>query len=85
MAKVKFNALHYSFEEVCELSVRAINAAFRAVDESKLWPICGKFNATERAIRRLRKWYHEYGERNYGGYEYCLALEREISNIVNAE
>lgn len=80
-----FNPRLYSYEEVRDLSVRDINRAFRKNDESHLWPICGKFNATERAIRRLRKWYHDYGERNMGGYEYCLSLEREISNIVNSE
>jgi hypothetical protein len=61
-------------------STRTINAYFRANDESHKWPICGKFNVTERAIRRLRK------QRVYTGGrgEYFLALDREISRVVNS-
>lgn len=61
-------------------TARQINAYFRANDESHLWPICNKFDATERAIKRLRK----KGLYN-GGLEYFLALESEISSIVNSE
>lgn len=57
---------------------RTINAYFRANDCSHMWPICNKFDATERAIRRLRK----TGLFN-GGLEYFLALDSEISRIVN--
>ena len=81
--KAKFNALNYTNSEVAELSKRDINKAFREVDESHLWPICGRFNATERAIRRLRKYQREGLEIN-SGLEYCLALENEISKIVNS-
>jgi len=59
-------------------SVRVINAYFRANDESHKWPICNKFDATERAIRRLRK-----TGMYCGGLEYFLALDSEISKIVN--
>ena len=34
-----------------EMSIREINRHFRNEDESDKWPICGKFNVTERAIR----------------------------------
>lgn len=61
-------------------TTRQINAHFRANDESHLWPICNKFNATERAIRRLRR-----AGGFYGGPCYFLALDREISLIVNGE
>jgi len=61
-------------------TTRRINAYFRANDESHKWPICNKFNATERAIRRLRKLKHYAG-----GLEYFYALDSEISQIVNAE
>lgn len=63
-----------------EVSKRKINYFFRLMDDSNLWPICGKFNATERAIRRIR--------RNFPGLEgleYYLTLENEVSRIVNAE
>ena len=66
-----------------EMSVRQINAYFRKHDESHLWPVCGRFNATERAIRRIRR-YRRDGMEVCSGFEYYLTLEREISEIVNA-
>lgn len=65
-------------EKIENGSTRTINAYFRANDESHKWPICNKFDATERAIRRLRK----TGMYN-GGLEYFMALDSEISKIVN--
>lgn len=65
-------------EDIENGSTRAINAYFRANDESHKWPICNKFDATERAIRRLRKLQYYNG-----GYEYFCALDTEISSIVN--
>ena len=56
----------------------AINRAFRAADESHLWPINGRFDATERAVRRFM---HEAGE--LSGLAYALALDAELSRIVN--
>ena len=59
---------------------KKINNFFRLKDDSNLYPIFGRFNATERAIRRIR--------RNFPGLEgleYYLTLENEISNIVNSE
>lgn len=69
-------------KNVCEMSIRQINKYFRKHDDSHLFPIRGRFNATERAIRRLRKYRREGMEIN-PGYEYYLSLEREISEIVN--
>ena len=67
-------------------SKRQINAYFRANDESHLWPICNKFDATERAIRRLRRLDDDgCASLSNWGLEYFLALEAEISRIVNAE
>jgi hypothetical protein len=70
-------------KNVNEMSIRQINAYFRKNDESHLWPICGRFNATERAIRRIRR-LRQQGLCVYPGLEYYLTLEREISDIVNA-
>lgn len=56
---------------------RQINAYFRANDESHLWPICNRFDATERAIRRIRRLAD-------GGLEYFFTLDAEITRIVNA-
>ena len=63
-------------------NIRRINGLFRAQDESDLYPICGRFNATERAIRRLRKAQAD-GACISPGLEYALALDAEISAIVN--
>ena len=70
-------------KNVNEMSIRQINAFFRENDESHLWPICGRFNATERAIRRIRR-LRQQGLCVYPGLEYYLTLEQEISDIVNA-
>ena len=53
-----------------------------AQDDSHLWPVRGKFNATKRAIGRIKR-----AEKN-GLYiesplEYALILDAEISSIVN--
>jgi hypothetical protein len=69
-------------KNVNEMSIRQINAYFRQNDDSNKWPICGRFNATERAIRKLRKKRAEGLDLN-SGLEYYLSLEREISDIVN--
>ena len=63
-------------------NIRAINQLFRQQDQSDLWPICNKFNCTNRAIRRIQKFNRESGCGSYG-YEYCTILDNEISNIVN--
>ena len=67
-----------------DMSIREINKYFRNEDESDKFPICGKFNVTERAIRRIRKQRRE-GMIINEGLEYYLALEAEISDIVNNE
>ena len=67
-------------KNVNDMSRRQINAYFRQHDDSHLYPVCGRFNATERAIRRTRR----NGFAPHGGLEYYLAVEREITEIVNA-
>ena len=67
-----------------EMSIREINRHFRNEDDSDKWPICGKFNVTERAIRKLRE-YRRQGMIINEGLEYYLALEAEICRIVNDE
>lgn len=63
-------------------NIAAINRAFRRADESHLWPVLGKFDATERAIRRVRAFVRESGCPMYG-LEYAYALDSEISRTVN--
>jgi hypothetical protein len=65
-----------------ELSVRQLNKLARQQDQSHLWPINGQFNATERAIRKLQKM-RSTGCGPNDGLEYALALDNEISKIVN--
>ncbi len=66
------------------LELKEANRKMRAADESHLWPISGKFNATERAIRRIRKAMAE-GLCFDHVEEYEGALDQEISEIVNDE
>ena len=66
-----------------DMSTRQINKIFRNGDESHKWPVYGRFNVTERAIRRLRKLRRQGLELN-SGTEYAKALDQEISQIVNA-
>lgn len=70
--------------DMSNLSILQINKLFRQSDESEKWPICGRYNATERAMRRLRKIRREYGF-TMTNLEYALALDAEISKIVNGE
>ena len=49
-----------------------------------MWPISGKFNVTERAIRKARWLTRETGEKQTG-LEYCYTLEMIMSEIVNNE
>ena len=65
-------------------SKREINAYFRANGESHLWPICNRFDATERAIRRIRRLDDGCLPLSNGGLEYFIALDAEITRIVNA-
>ena len=62
----------------------AINRAFRAADASHLWPIYGRFDATERrAIRRVQRFMRDGGY-NLEGIKYALAVDAELSAIVNS-
>jgi hypothetical protein len=55
----------------------------RRQDDSSLWPIRGRFSATERAIKRVRKMMADCDINE--GLEYLLAVEAEESEIVNNE
>lgn len=81
--RVKYEMSMYTFYniDVSDMTIRQINKLFRQHDDSASWPICGRFNATERAIRRL--WRADYGY--IDNLEYALALDSEISRIVNGE
>jgi|APFre7841882654_1041346.scaffolds.fasta_scaffold147756_1 hypothetical protein len=64
-------------------NIAEINRLFRAQDTSNLWPITGRFNVTERAIRRVQR---QRASTLIGqGLEYALSVNDEISAIVNAE
>lgn len=59
-----------------------INRLFRRQDESHLYPVNNRFNATERAIRRLQRDQRD-GLCINDGLEYALALEMTIGSVVN--
>lgn len=67
--------------DVTQMNIRQINRLFRDHDESHKWPICGEFNVTERAIRRVRKYAKDNGAVSSSDYAYML--DQEISDIVN--
>jgi hypothetical protein len=58
-----------------------VNRLFRQQDESHLWPIRGRFNVTNRAIRRVNA--IERANGSMSNLEYAFAVDNEISNIVN--
>jgi len=62
----------------------AINRLYREQDESDLWPIKGRFNVTERAIRRARAFIRDSGI-EMSGLEYAYFLDSAMSEIVNNE
>ncbi len=62
-------------------NIRAINKLYRAQDTSDLWPVRGRFNVTERAIRQARNFQRQSGA--VYGLEYCYLLDSLISQIVN--
>lgn len=63
------------------LNTAAINRHFRVQDESHLYPICGRFNATERAIRKVRREFAACGMRCEGP-EYAQAIDATLDRIV---
>lgn len=58
-----------------------INRLLREQDESHLWPIYGKFNCTNRAIRKAQELRSYHGD--MGPLEYCMLVDSIISAIVN--
>jgi hypothetical protein len=62
--------------------IREINKIFREIDESHLYPIRGKFNATNRAINRARRFSKVNGAFS-STFEYKCFIEYEINRIVN--
>jgi hypothetical protein len=59
-----------------------INRLFRNQDDSDKWPVKGRFNVVERAIRHARKYEHDSGC-IMDPLEYALFLENDTSQIVN--
>ena len=68
--------------EADAMTIRQINRWFRLHDESHLWPVKGRFNATDRAIKRLQG--YEYIAYRGEGAVYAANLHEEIGQIVNA-
>jgi len=70
--------------DIEDLTQEEIQELFLKHDESNLWPIKGRFNVTEKAIQNLKQ-FEELGGVLNDGLEYALALDNEISKIVNSE
>lgn len=68
-------------DRMADMTKREIRRVFRDNDESHKWPVRGRFNATERAIRRVARQEREGGR--LSSLEYAYALDRAISEIVN--
>lgn len=69
-------------DQVTTRSLRVLNRVLREADESHLWPVCGAYSATERAIR----WYRRVYFRANGpcmNLEYVLGVEGCVSSYVN--
>jgi hypothetical protein len=64
--------------EINELPRATIDRVLLAADDSRRWPILGKFNATAWAIRKTRRLFPEIR-----GLEYYLAVDAMITDIVN--
>jgi len=74
--------LGLSPEKLDTMTIRQINRLFRLHDESQLWPVKGRFNATNRAIKRLQR--YEYVAYRGEGAAYADTLDAEISQIITA-
>jgi len=78
----------YEIAEVAETSqsdrqkqYRVVDRLYRQQDESHLWPIKGRFNVTNRAIKSARRYLYERGD--LSALEYSLVVDEIISDIVN--
>jgi hypothetical protein len=80
--KTEEQQLYNSLKNKGREFIKRVNNYYRQRDESHLYPVRGKFNVTERAIRRIRKLKRD-GE-CLDGLEYIYALSAEISKIVNS-
>ena len=79
----------YSPEKIAEktdhlegiANIKAINRLYRQQDESHLYPVCRRFDATDRAIRQARTFQRSNGA--VYGLEYSLLLDGLLSRIVS--
>lgn len=72
------------YNKANEMEREEIFSTFLKLDESHLFPILGRFNATQMAIKNLFK-FEEEGEYYLQGIELYLFLDDEISKILNDE
>lgn len=63
---------------------REVNKIFRQQDESHLWPICGRYNVTDKAIRKAQ-WFQRESGCALEGLEYIYFVYEEIGRIVNSD
>lgn len=65
--------------------VQYVNNEYRLQDKSHLWPVRGEYNATNRAIERVRTWRSAEDYAKLSALEYCLAIDNAISDIIGSE
>ena len=75
--------MYFYGQDVTDYTRDEINKLFKDNDDSHLWPVEDAFNATDAAIQVLRDKELEGAVIPIGGFEYALALDSEISRIVN--
>lgn len=69
-------------DEYTTANARKLNWQMRLVDQSYMYPIRGRFNATDRAIRRAQLFARENGVWDNAG-SYVNFVDQEIGIIVN--
>ena len=73
-----------SIQRKLDLDYTDVRKIFRDHDESHLFPVLGRFNVTERAIRRVRR-LEKDGLCVGSPLEYAHILDQHLREIVNAQ
>ena len=67
------------------MTKREIRKKFRAQDESHLWPVCGRFNVTERAIRKVREQERANGSLSEEEYDEHIWLSLKNASFLTGK
>ncbi len=64
--------LDAGLEPLTLANLRLVNRVMRGLDRSDKWPVCGRFNVTERAIRAMRR---------NGWLAYCATVQDYVTQV----